>query len=92
MTQRALILVGLVVVGLAAALIVAYDIVKVEWISFMEIQQSYRPMEEPLPPPPDSVPVEGAAFLPGLPAEEVPKRDDSNAAKRKPPASGPGEP
>ena len=46
-------------------LLFAYDIVKVEWISFMEIQPSYKPMEDPLPPPPDSIPVEGPAYIPG---------------------------
>ena len=70
MIRRVLILVGVIVFGMAALLILTYDIVKVEWISMMEIQQSYKPMEAPLPPPPNSIPVEGAAYLPGLPAPE----------------------
>jgi len=82
MIQRGLVLVGLVLVGLAVALIFAYDIVKVEWISFMEIQESYRPMEHPLPPPPNSVPVEGAAYLPGLPAPENPVPADETSISR----------
>jgi len=42
----------------AVILIFSYDIVKIEWISFMEIQPSYRPMEDPLPPPERSIPIE----------------------------------
>jgi mono/diheme cytochrome c family protein len=78
MIRRGMILGGIVIAGLFVILIFAYDIVKVEWISFMEIQPSYKPMEAPLPPPPYSIPVEGAAYLSGLgpptnpvPADEV---------------------
>jgi mono/diheme cytochrome c family protein len=76
------VLVGVVVFGLAILLIFSYDIVKVEWITFMEIQESYKPMENPLPPPPDSIPVEGAAYLPGLPAPENPVPADETSISR----------
>jgi len=46
---------------LGVMLLFSYDIIKLEWISFMEIQPSYRPMENPLPPPEHSIPIEGAA-------------------------------
>ena len=36
---------------LGVVMLFSYDIIKLEWISFMEIQPSYRPMEKPLPPP-----------------------------------------
>jgi hypothetical protein len=39
-----------------------FDIIKIDWVSFMEIQPSYRAMEDPLPPPSQSVPVEGASL------------------------------
>jgi mono/diheme cytochrome c family protein len=32
----------------------------------MEIQTSYQPMENPLPVPRDSIPLEGAAYIPGM--------------------------
>jgi mono/diheme cytochrome c family protein len=50
-----------------------YDIIKIDWVSFMEIQPSFRPMEDPLPVPADSIPIEGAAYTigAGVPANPV---------------------
>ena len=68
------------VVGMlfGVVLLFTYDIIKIEWISFMEIQPSFRPMEDPLPVAARSVPVEGAAYIPGqgsplnpIPADDV---------------------
>jgi len=50
---------------LVLGLLVTYQVIHIDWISFMEIQPSFRPMEDPLPVPVDSVPVEGAAYVPG---------------------------
>jgi mono/diheme cytochrome c family protein len=47
-------------------LIFSYDVIKIEWISFMEIQPSFKPMEDPLPVPPQSIPVEGPAEIPNM--------------------------
>lgn len=78
MTKRLIIVLGILVSPLILGLLFTYDIIKIDWISFMEIQPSYRPMEDPLPLPPQSVPVQGAAYIPGLgapvnhvPADEV---------------------
>ncbi len=74
---RILVVVGALVTPLIVGLLFTYEIIKVDWISFMEIQSSYRPMEDPLPLPQGSVPVEGPAFVPGVdwpnpvPADEV---------------------
>src|SRR3569832_768043 len=59
-----------IVLGLlaAVALVIAlglYDVVKVEWLSFMEVQPSYRPMEEPRPVATGSIPIEGPAYICG---------------------------
>ena len=56
----------------AVVLIFTYDIIKIEWPSFMEIQPSYRPMENPLPPPEQSIPVEGPIAIPGVGAPQNP--------------------
>jgi mono/diheme cytochrome c family protein len=45
-------------------LLLTYQKIQFDWISFMEIQPSFRPMEAPLPLPADSVPVAGAAYIP----------------------------
>ncbi len=42
-----------------------YDVIKVDWVSFMEIQPSYKAMEEPLPIATGSIPIEGAAYIGG---------------------------
>jgi mono/diheme cytochrome c family protein len=70
-----------VVVILAVGLLFTYQIIPLDWISFMEIQPSFRPMEDPLPVPARSVPVEGAAFVPGAgsPVNPVPSSPDSLA-------------
>ena len=43
-----------------------YDVIKIEWVSFMEIQPSYRPMEEPRPVAANSIPIEGAVYVGGV--------------------------
>jgi mono/diheme cytochrome c family protein len=48
-----------------AGLLLTYEVIGVEWISTMEIQASNRPMEDPLPVPGASVPIQGAAFVSG---------------------------
>ena len=51
---------------LGVMMLFSYVIIKLEWISFMEIQPAYRPMENPLPPPEHSIPIEGAVFIPNI--------------------------
>lgn len=58
-----------------------YDVIKVEWPSFMEIQPSYRQMEDPRPVPAGSIPVEGPAFIPGIMPENPTKADDASVAR-----------
>jgi mono/diheme cytochrome c family protein len=59
-----------------------YDIIKIEWPSFMEIQPSYGPMEEPLPVPVRSIPVEGPSYVPGAGAPENPVPADEASIAR----------
>ncbi len=62
-------------------LIFSYDIIKIDWPSFMEIQPSYKPMEDPLPVPDQSIPIEGPASIPnmGAPTNPVPADEASIA-------------
>jgi len=63
-------------------LIFSYDLIKIDWPSFMEIQPSFKNMEIPLPPPPRSIPVEGPISIPGLGAPENPvEADDASLAR-----------
>lgn len=59
---------------LGVVMLFTYDIIKLEWVSFMEIQPSYKPMDKPLPVAANSIPIEGAAYIPGMgdPVNPVP--------------------
>lgn len=63
-------------------LLFSFDILKLEWISFMEIQPAYRPMEDPLLPPEHSIPIEGAISIPGMGAPENPVEADEASLAR----------
>jgi mono/diheme cytochrome c family protein len=63
-------------------LLFTYDVIKIEWPSFMEIQPSYRPMENPLPPPSSSIPIEGPVTIPGMGAPENPMPGDEASIVR----------
>jgi len=67
---------------LAVTLLFSYDIIKIEWISFMEIQPSHRQMEDPLPVPARSIPIEGPVAIPGmLPPENPIEADEASVAR-----------
>jgi len=81
----------LALVFLAAALafgvtlLFSYDVIKIDWPSFMEIQPSFRQMEHPLPPPARSIPIEGPVYIPNsqvLPQNPM-KADDASIARGK---------
>ena len=59
-----------------------YDVIKIDWPSFMEIQPSFRPMEDPLPPPSRSIPIEGAIAIPGMGAPQNPVAADQASLTR----------
>lgn len=51
-----------------------YDVIKMDWVVFMEIQPSYDAQENPLPLPARSIPVDGPVSIPnmGAPVNPVP--------------------
>jgi len=67
---------------LGVVLLFTFDIIKIEWIGFMEIQPSYRPMEDPLPAPARSIPIEGPIAIPGMGAPENPTTADEASITR----------
>jgi mono/diheme cytochrome c family protein len=60
----------------------AYDVIKIDWVTFMEIQPSYRAMENPLPVPADSIPIEGAAYTIGAGVQTNPVIPDEVSIQR----------
>ena len=69
-------------VGFAVILLFTYDIIKIEWISFMEIQPAHRQMEDPLPVPARSIPIEGPVAIPGMLPPENPIEADEASITR----------
>ncbi|MGE5461707.1 MAG: c-type cytochrome, partial [Syntrophothermus sp.] len=68
--------------ALAVTMLFTYDVIKVEWPSFMEIQPSYRQMENPLPVPAQAIPIEGPITVPGMGVPQNPmKADDASLAR-----------
>ncbi len=74
LAKRITITIGTFIAILALGLLITYQVIRIEWISFMEIQPSFRPMEDPLPVPARSVPIQGAAYVPdtGNPVNPIP--------------------
>jgi mono/diheme cytochrome c family protein len=82
LAKRIAITLAILVIPLILGLLLTYQIIHIEWISFMEIQRSFRPMEEPLPVPPRSVPIEGAAYIPGAGSPANPVSVDEGSLAR----------
>jgi mono/diheme cytochrome c family protein len=82
MIKKLFILLSVVIVLVGGLLLFTYDLIKIDWISFMEIQPSFKPMEDPLPVAFNSIPIEGAAFVPGMGAPANPiLADDISLAR-----------
>lgn len=72
---KRLIIAGLfVLIALVIIEMFAYDVIKISWVSFMEIQPAFQPMDQPLPVSTEAIPVEGAAYSLdlGVPSNPVP--------------------
>ena len=80
--KRLLIVLALVAAPLGLGLLFTYDIIKIDWVSFMEIQNSFNPQEDPLPVPARSVPVQGAAYIAELGAPVNPVTASEESIKR----------
>jgi len=67
---------------LGVLMIFTYDVIKIDWPVFMEIQPSYRPMENPLPVSARSIPIEGPVSIPNMGAPENPVEADQVSIAR----------
>jgi mono/diheme cytochrome c family protein len=68
----------LVIGGLATF---AFDVIKIDWVVFMEIQDSFSTQEKPRPVPAQSIPVEGPAYLPGIEPTNPVAADDVSVSR-----------
>lgn len=80
--QRLMLVISVAALLLGVVLLFTMDIIKIEWISFMEIQPSFRPMERPLPVANRSIPIEGAAYIPGQGSPVNPVEADEVSIER----------
>jgi mono/diheme cytochrome c family protein len=69
----------LLVIGALATF--AFDVIKIDWVVFMEIQDSFGSQEKPLVVPAKSVPVEGAAYIPGVEPTNPVAADDVSVSR-----------
>lgn len=82
MIKKLIFVTGALVTPLIIGLLFTYEVIKIDWVSFMEIQASYRPMEDPLPLPARSIPVQGAAYIPELGVPINPVMADTDSVDR----------
>lgn len=77
--KQLLVVFAALAVLVAGLMIFAFDVIKVDWVVFMEIQESFDDQEKPLAVPAQSIPVDGAAYLPGMgePVNPVPADEAS---------------
>ena len=84
MTLLKQLLVVFLVVGLlfGALLLFTMDVIKIDWVAFMEIQPSFDAQEDPLPVPVRSIPVDGPASIPNMGAPVNPVATDGVSLER----------
>lgn len=80
--RQLLVVFAALAVLVAGLMIFSFDVIKTDWVVFMEIQESFDDQEKPLAVPAQSIPVDGAAYLPGMgePLNPVPA-DESSIAR-----------
>ncbi len=60
----------------------AYDVIKIQYVSFMGIQPSFKSMKDPLPVPPNSIPFEGPISVPNMGPPQNPVPPDQVSVAR----------
>lgn len=63
-------------------LLITYEVISIEWVGFMENQDSIRPMEMPFEVPEESIPIQGAAFVGGIGSPENPIEYEDESIER----------
>jgi mono/diheme cytochrome c family protein len=80
--KRLYIVLGIVTIPLLLTLLFSYDVIKIEWVTFMAIQSSFKPQRDPLPVPEQSIPVQGAANIAQLGVPTNPVEANADSIKR----------
>jgi mono/diheme cytochrome c family protein len=77
LAKRVLITLVILAIPPLLGLLFTYEVIKVDWVTFMKIQPSYRAMKDPLPLPERSIPIEGAAYIPAIGSPQNPVSADA---------------
>jgi mono/diheme cytochrome c family protein len=80
--KRFAVIFGVVAVLFGISLLFSYDVIKVQWVSFMGLSPAMQQMEHPLPVPTQSIPIEGPAYIPNLGAPKNPVPADQTSLAR----------
>lgn len=80
--KRLIIVLVVLSAPLLLGLLFTYDIINIDWVSNMEIQPSYRTMEDPLPLPANSIPIQGAGYIEELGPPDNPVEASQESLER----------
>jgi mono/diheme cytochrome c family protein len=80
--KRFAVLALIVAILFGIIMLFTFDIIKIQWPGFMEIQPNHRQMRDPLPVPSQSIPVEGPAYIPNMGAPQNPVSADAASLAR----------
>ncbi|HUI88539.1 MAG TPA: c-type cytochrome [Anaerolineales bacterium] len=80
--KRLGLLLAVVLVLFGITMLFTYDVIKIQWVSFMGLSPAMQQMEHPLPVATESIPIEGPAFIPNLGAPKNPVPADQASLAR----------
>jgi len=80
--KRLMIVAVVTILLLGLSMVFSYDIIKFDYVTFLEVQPSFDNMEKPLPVAARSVPIEGAAYIPGQGVPDNPIEADAFSVDR----------
>lgn len=72
----------ILLIGVVILEMFAFDVIKFNWITFMQVQTNYQPMEDPQPVLTDTIPLEGAAYSLALGVPPNPVAADQTSLER----------
>jgi mono/diheme cytochrome c family protein len=72
----------ILLIGVVILEMFAYDVIKFNWITFMQVQPNFQPMEDPQAVVTDTLPIEGVAYSLALGGEPNPVLADQTSLER----------
>lgn len=82
MTRNIMLTFAFIFIPFIVGLLITYEVIQIEFIGFMENQDTIRPMEMPFDVPEESIPMQGAAYVGGIGSPENPVEMDEISIER----------